>query len=181
MLHRDDQVNAPNRHCEPTGPAQSGRPDDKLREAIQACAPTPGLLRRFAPRNDDFPSEQTFLSELSARRLLKGSGLGAEELAPAFRVDRAVDDLAGVGRLELDASVALLIVVRMILVFCVRLLDLLLRRGPRCRRAGCDCADCHRGSGDHHAPRNATAKLLAIAHDPLREIAKGWPVTPGMT
>jgi hypothetical protein len=23
------------RHCEPTGPARSGRPDDKLREAIQ--------------------------------------------------------------------------------------------------------------------------------------------------
>jgi hypothetical protein len=25
------------RHCEPTGPARSGRPDDKLREAIQFC------------------------------------------------------------------------------------------------------------------------------------------------
>jgi hypothetical protein len=25
----------PSRHCEPTGPARSGRPDDKLREAIQ--------------------------------------------------------------------------------------------------------------------------------------------------
>src|ERR1700731_1726623 len=25
------------RHCEPTGPARSGRPDDKLREAIQHC------------------------------------------------------------------------------------------------------------------------------------------------
>ncbi len=24
-----------NRHCEPTGPGRSGRPDDKLREAIQ--------------------------------------------------------------------------------------------------------------------------------------------------
>jgi hypothetical protein len=23
------------RHCEPTGPARSGRPDDRLREAIQ--------------------------------------------------------------------------------------------------------------------------------------------------
>src|SRR5579859_2976822 len=45
----------PIRHCEPTGPARSGRPDDKLREAIQGrSAPTPGLLRRFAPRNDDF-------------------------------------------------------------------------------------------------------------------------------
>jgi hypothetical protein len=27
----------PARHCEPTGPARSGRPDDKLREAIQFC------------------------------------------------------------------------------------------------------------------------------------------------
>ncbi|MGA2129679.1 MAG: hypothetical protein ABSG76_26395, partial [Xanthobacteraceae bacterium] len=25
------------RHCEPTDPARSGRPDDRLREAIQFC------------------------------------------------------------------------------------------------------------------------------------------------
>jgi hypothetical protein len=27
------------RHCEPTGSAQSGRPDDKLREAIEGAIP----------------------------------------------------------------------------------------------------------------------------------------------
>ena len=27
------------RHCEPTGPARGGRPDDGLREAIQRLAP----------------------------------------------------------------------------------------------------------------------------------------------
>jgi len=41
------------RHCEPTGPARSGRPDDKLREAIQPADEASGLLRRFAPRNDE--------------------------------------------------------------------------------------------------------------------------------
>jgi len=40
------------RHCEPTGPARSGRPDGKLGEAIKSAALLPGLLRRFAPRND---------------------------------------------------------------------------------------------------------------------------------
>src|SRR5690242_19849513 len=63
------------------------------------------------------------------------SGLGPEELAPALRGDVAVDDLAGIRRLPLDAAVALLIVVRMILIFGVGLADLLLRRGPRRRGA----------------------------------------------
>jgi hypothetical protein len=39
-------------HCEPTGPARSDRPDDKLREAIQFSCASSGLLRRCAPRND---------------------------------------------------------------------------------------------------------------------------------
>jgi len=33
-------------HCEPTGPARSGRPDDKLREAIQLISEA-GLLGRW--------------------------------------------------------------------------------------------------------------------------------------
>ena len=53
--------------------------------------------------------------------------LGAEELAPALRVDRAVDDLAGVRRLELDAAVAFLSAVRMVLRLGVGLADFLLR------------------------------------------------------
>jgi hypothetical protein len=31
------QMPCVNRHCEPTGPARLGRPDDRLREAIQGC------------------------------------------------------------------------------------------------------------------------------------------------
>jgi hypothetical protein len=34
--HRENDVVL--RHCEPTGPARSGRPDDRLREAIQLNA-----------------------------------------------------------------------------------------------------------------------------------------------
>src|SRR5208282_2287732 len=44
------------RHCEPTGPARSGRPDDRLREAIQSRDGSSGLLRRYAPRNDEIKS-----------------------------------------------------------------------------------------------------------------------------
>src|SRR6266567_3132697 len=40
-----------NRHCEPTG-RRKAPPDDRLREAIHLVQPN-GLLRRFAPRNDD--------------------------------------------------------------------------------------------------------------------------------
>src|SRR5208282_960344 len=44
------------RHCEPTGPARSGRPDDRLREAIQSFGlQRSGLLRRYTPRNDEDP------------------------------------------------------------------------------------------------------------------------------
>src|SRR6187551_721325 len=32
------EATTPQRHCEPTGPARSGRPDDKLREAIHIGA-----------------------------------------------------------------------------------------------------------------------------------------------
>jgi hypothetical protein len=42
------------RHCEPTGPARSGRPDDRLREAIHIGRKAMDcfvVLR--APRNDD--------------------------------------------------------------------------------------------------------------------------------
>src|SRR5436853_586499 len=42
------------RHCEPTGPAGSGRPDDKLREAIQRSTRSRRLdcFVAPAPRND---------------------------------------------------------------------------------------------------------------------------------
>ena len=42
------------RHCEPTGPARSGRPDDRLREAIQSSVPpTLDCFVACAPRNDE--------------------------------------------------------------------------------------------------------------------------------
>src|ERR1700674_607552 len=41
------------RHCEPPG-RRKAPPDDRLREAIQKLNATAhGLLRRFAPRNDE--------------------------------------------------------------------------------------------------------------------------------
>ena len=40
------------RHCEPTGPAP-GRPDDRLREAIQCHKGRLDCFVRYAPRNDD--------------------------------------------------------------------------------------------------------------------------------
>jgi len=39
------------RHCEPTDPGRSGRPDDKLREAIQAEVWL-WIASSLAPRND---------------------------------------------------------------------------------------------------------------------------------
>src|ERR1700716_2466367 len=42
-----------NRHCEPTG-RREAPPDDRFREAIHAAARQTGLLRRFAPRNDEW-------------------------------------------------------------------------------------------------------------------------------
>src|SRR5579859_6804729 len=138
-----------------------------------------GLLRRgaghraghfgpdpLAPRNDDWGEQANVW-----RGLLKRSGLGAEELAPALGTDIAVDDLAGVRRLPLDASVALLIVVRMIHIFGVGLTDLLLRRGARHRSACGSCADRHGRSGNHHASRNSVPIMFAVAHNPLREVA----------
>ena len=60
------------RHCEPTGPARSGRPDDKLREAIQ------GRLRKNldcfvadAPRNDE-----AFILSREAGRVTARSAVG---------------------------------------------------------------------------------------------------------
>jgi uncharacterized protein YjiS (DUF1127 family) len=44
----------PHRHCEPTGPARSGRPDDKLREAIQRFGVSSlDCFVASAPRNDE--------------------------------------------------------------------------------------------------------------------------------
>jgi hypothetical protein len=41
------------RHCEPTGPARSGRPDDKLREATQKISTENWIASSpSAPRND---------------------------------------------------------------------------------------------------------------------------------
>jgi hypothetical protein len=45
-------VLALNRHCEPTG-RRNAPPDDRLREAIHRATKKNGLLRRFAPRNDE--------------------------------------------------------------------------------------------------------------------------------
>jgi len=53
LEHDDFRLAGLHRHCEPTGPARSGRPDDRLREAIQKRRTRSGLLRRFAPRNDE--------------------------------------------------------------------------------------------------------------------------------
>jgi hypothetical protein len=39
-------------HCEPTGPARSGRPDGELREAIQVSRRSVDCFVAFAPRND---------------------------------------------------------------------------------------------------------------------------------
>ena len=47
------RIGCSRRHCEPTGPAQSGRPDDELREAIQLHRQRTKILRRVAPRNDN--------------------------------------------------------------------------------------------------------------------------------
>jgi hypothetical protein len=48
------------RHCEPTGPARSGRPMTGSAKQSSAAART-GLLRRFAPRNDEgFPPVALF-------------------------------------------------------------------------------------------------------------------------
>jgi hypothetical protein len=41
------------RHCEPTGPAQSGRPDDRPAKQSSLSRMSYELLRRCAPRNDD--------------------------------------------------------------------------------------------------------------------------------
>jgi hypothetical protein len=43
----------PFRHCEPTGPARSGRPNAKLSEAIQAGSAAPDCFVAIAPRNDE--------------------------------------------------------------------------------------------------------------------------------
>src|SRR5712671_7561605 len=48
----ESRVKWASRHCEPTGRARE--PDDRLSEAIHCAAKKKnGLLRRFAPRNDD--------------------------------------------------------------------------------------------------------------------------------
>jgi hypothetical protein len=88
----------------------------------------------------------------AADALCKRLALSAEELAPAFRVDRAVDDLAGIRRLELDAAVAFLRTVRMLLILGVGLADLGLRRGARGCSRDRGCADGHGRPGDHYAP-----------------------------
>jgi hypothetical protein len=41
------------RHCEPTGPAQSGWPDDRPAKQSSLSRMSYGLLRRCAPPNDD--------------------------------------------------------------------------------------------------------------------------------
>jgi hypothetical protein len=70
------------RHCEPTGPARSGRPDDRLREAIQEWRGAE-LLRRFAPRNDAADS-------IRSKTALGSAFLSADlELTPEVREDHA--------------------------------------------------------------------------------------------
>src|ERR1051326_2294303 len=143
-MHRSTHVN---RHCEPTGPARSGRPDDKLREAIQ------GRVHRLL---DCFVASllamTTVASEQTSRENYERSGLGAEELAPALRADIAVDDFAGVWRLKLDAAVALLIIIRMVHILGVGLTDLLRRRGAPDCNAACRCADGYGRPGNDDAP-----------------------------
>ena len=54
------------RHCEPTG-RREAPPDDRLREAIQLALRPDGLLRRFAPRNDDRKSPRRPANTLPGR------------------------------------------------------------------------------------------------------------------
>src|SRR6202035_1481716 len=82
-------------------------------------------------------------------------------LTPAFRTDRALDELAHVRRLEIQADFASLLSLRLILVLGIRLARLLLcgrpPRGPDGRRG----ADGQRHTSKQCPPRNR----LSITHD----------------
>ena len=84
-------------------------------------------------------------------------------LTPAFRTDRALDELAHVRRLEIQADFAALLSLRLILVLGIRLAHLLLcgrpRRGPDGRRG----ADGQRRASEQRPARNR----LSITHDDL--------------
>src|SRR6202035_1015011 len=82
-------------------------------------------------------------------------------LTPAFLTDRALDELAHVRRLEIQADFAALLSLRLILGLGIRLAHLLLgRRPPRSpdRRRG---ADGQRRASEQRPARNR----LSITHD----------------
>jgi hypothetical protein len=73
-----------------------------------------------------------------------------ESLAPGAQADFALDDFARVRRLEEHAAVAALVALRRILIFGVRLAELLLRRRLRDHRSGCR-AERKRRAGERYA------------------------------
>src|SRR5580704_4133831 len=84
------------RHCEPTGPARSGRPDDKLREAIERRAPLDCFVA-YAPRNDETsprgPGSDVAAFDLLAQRLddfVDVLEVGIDRQRPAIGFERVL-------------------------------------------------------------------------------------------
>ena len=86
-----------------------------------------------------------------ALAIRRGLRLLDKQLAPAAGADFTLNDFARVRRLEEDAAVAALIVLRRPLIFGVRLTDLLLRRRFWDHRSGCRRAEGERRASEHYA------------------------------
>ena len=89
--------------------------------------------------------------------------LRRKELTPAFRTDRALDELARVRRPEIQADFAALLSRRLILVLGIRLAYLLLRSRPPRGADGRRGADGERRASEKRPARNR----LSITHDDL--------------
>jgi hypothetical protein len=74
-------------------------PNDKLREAIQSSSSS-GLLRRYAPRNDDKQKSEEIMSQ-SAKRVVLVSRPVGEPKASDFRVEDYATPAPGEGQVLL--------------------------------------------------------------------------------
>src|ERR1700761_5003632 len=88
------------RHCEPTGPARSGRPDDKLREAIQCGG---AVLDCFVASLLAMTSEWVDLNH-HARRFASKKADGVEQLGDfiklSFHIEQDLDGSLGVAGVD---------------------------------------------------------------------------------
>jgi hypothetical protein len=145
-------------------PKTIDRPIQGLRLVVDADTTRAELSAMVAFRPDVSCEPETNSLSLSVhheqRPALQGNargGLGLrfrhKQLAPAVRADLTLNEFASVGRLKVDASVAVLVAFRCSLIFGGRLADLLLRRGLRNHRSrcGCDRAERKRRTPEHRA------------------------------